>query len=305
MSKTKMRSPWRDGQMGKGEFYAHYLAKYFNLFLNRFRFEGDIEPEEAMFVMRQFWSVGTVACFKQSETEGSEEYPRGKPVFTPYAVNEWNIYHYPVTVSLIALQGVKFIPLTPQRVNVDACIGFVQRNKEPVFRVVDYYARKLAAIETVIQQNLNAHKVPWLIATSPEGADKARALADMLLGDNPALFVEIEETDKAKTLISGAPYIIDKLNNYRLETENALREYLGLNNLGIGEKKEHLLNAEIASNDEVTSASGDAFLDCLVEFFDQVRETLGIDIRVSLNEPEPAEMPVDYVPEGGEEDDDA
>ena len=283
MSKTKIKN-LRRGVLDRGEIYAHYVAKYFNLFLNRFTWSGDIRPEEVAFVMRQLWSVGTVACFKLQGSEGSAEFPSGKPVFTPYAVNQWNLYHYPVTVSLIQLQGATFVPTRPLKVDEEAVIGFAQRNKEPVVRIVDYYARKLASAEMVLQTNLNAQKYPWLIGTSPEGADKSRALAEMLLEDNPTLFVELEEIDKAKALISGAPYIIDKLFNYIQNLENGLREYLGFPNLGVGEKKEHLLTDEIAANDVVTASSGDTFLDCLQEFTDRIAEHLGPNIGVELNQ---------------------
>ena len=285
MSITKKKAMRRGSIEDRATIYAHYVAKYFNLFLNRFTFEGDVTDQEIAFIMRQFWANGTVACWKMEGTEGSEDFPRGKPIFAPYAVKNFNIYHYPVAVTLVSLANATFLPKVPLKVDEEVCIGFIQRNKEPIFRVVDYYARRLSHAEMVLQINLNAQKFPWLIGTSPEGADKARNLADMLLDDNPTLFLELEEIDKAKALISGAPYIIDKLKNYVTTLENELREYLGLMNLGIHEKKEHLLDSEVESNNEVTKASGDVFLDCLTEFFDRVRKHLGIDIRVSLNEP--------------------
>lgn len=306
MSKTNIKNLRHANLIDRGEVYAHYVAKYFNLFLNRFKFEGDITDREVAFIMRQFWSVGTVACYKMEGTEGSVEYPRGKPIFAPYAVNSFDLYRYPIDITLVALNNAAtFLPTRPLRVDEEACIGYIQRNKEPVCRVVEYYANRLATAEMVLQINLLAQKYPWLIGTSPEGADKARQLGELLLQDKPALFVELEEIDKAKALVSGAPYIIDKLKNYIITVENELREYLGLMNLGVNEKKEHLLDSEVESNNEVTRASGDVFLDCMVEFFDRVGEYLGIDIRVSLNQPEepqPQENQEEQEEQEGEED---
>lgn len=304
MSKTNIKNLRRASILDRSEVYAHYVAKYFNLFLNRFTFEGDITDREVAFIMRQFWSVGTVACYKMEGTEGSKEFPRGKPIFTPYAVNEFDLYRYPINVSLVALNNAaKFLPTRPLKVDEEVCIGFIQRNKEPVSRVVEYYASRLATAEMVLQINLLAQKYPWIIGTSPEGADKARQLSELLLADRPTLFVELEEVDKAKALVSGAPYIIDKLKNYIITVENELREYLGLMNLGVNEKKEHLLDSEVESNNEVTRASGDVFLDCLSEFFGRIGEYLGIDIRVSLNQPaEEAQAGEDQEADQGEED---
>lgn len=282
---TETKRKRMGSMMDRSKIYDHYVAKYFNLFLNRFTFEGDVSDEAIAFFMRQFWKNGTVAVFKLEGSEGSTDYPRGMPVFAPYAPNEYNLYKYPVKATLIPLMGTKIVPTRPMKVDEEVVIGWIQRNKEPVFAVVDYYARRIAAAEMVLNANLNAQKCPWIIATSPEEQQKQRDLANLLLDDNPTLFVEFNDADKAKALVSGAPYVIDKLKNYVIVLENELREYLGLNNLGTPEKKEHLLDSEVQSNNEVTAASGDVFLDCLTEFFDRAREVLGIEIHPKLNQP--------------------
>lgn len=297
------RKASRSVMMERSRIISHYLSKYFNLFLNRFRFDGDVADEAVAFFMREFWERGTVACFKVEGTEGSTQHVDGLLAFVPYAPVRYNLYNYPIDVSLIALRGATFVPRTPVPVDDFAVIGWIKRNKEGVRPVVQYYAEKLASVEMVLQINLNAQKFPWIVATEPEGEQKARELCDLLLSDNPALFLELSNVDKAKALVSGAPYVIDKLTNYRLELENELREELGLSNLGIGEKKEHLLDSEVSANDEVTAASGDVYLDCLTEFFDRVSEHLGVSIRVSLNQPEPVANP-EKNPEGEEGEDD-
>ena len=283
ITKTKAR---RSVLMERSRIISHYLSKYFNLFLNRFSFEGDVADEAVAFFMREFWERGTVACFKVEGTEGSTQHVDGLLAFVPYAPVRYNLYNYPIDVSLIALRGATFVPRVPVPVDEVAVIGWIKRNKEGIRPVVQYYAEKIASVEMVLQANLNAQKFPWIVATEPEGEQKARELADLLLDDHPVLFLELANVDKAKALLSGAPYIIDKLTNYKLELENELREELGLTNLGVGEKKEHLLDSEVSANDEVTAASGDVYLDCLTEFFDRVKEHLGVSIRVSLNQPQ-------------------
>lgn len=286
MSKTERSLKRKTALIDRATIYAHYKSKYFNLFCNRFTWEGDIDYEQTRFIMGQLWKVGTIACFKLEGSEGSEAHPQGLAVFCPYAPVEFNIYNFPVSVQLIALRGVRFIPQRPLLLDKEAVIGFAQRNFEPIEVVVDYYCRKLANVEMVIQTNLNSQKYPWIVASGPENSEKRRQLTDMLLEDNPSLFVELDEVDKAKALVSGAPYILDKLHNYKLALENELREYLGLDNIGVAEKKEHLLNEEVAANNEITAASGDIYLDSLTEFCERIREVLGIDIRVKLNQPE-------------------
>ena len=287
--KTETKQKRLSPQIERSRIYSHYMAKYFNLFLNRFKFDGPISDEAVAFLMRQFWQNGTVACFKVAGTEGSTEYPQGMPFFAPYAPTDFNLYNYPVKCTLIALRGSKVVPTGIQDVDKDVVIGWIQRNKEPILTVVDYYVRMIVNVEMVIQVNLNTQKFPW--------QEKSRRMAEMLLNDNPNLFIELDETDKAKALVSGAPYVIDKLYDYKSAKENELREYLGLNNLGVKEKKEHLLDKEVESK-----ASGDVYLDCLDEFFGRIEKFLGISIKPSLNQPEPE--PAEEATENEEEEKD-
>lgn len=273
------------------ETYNFYLNKYFNLYMNAYKWNG-IDDEQRDFIMRRFWADGQVACFKLKGTEGSKDHPNGLLVFTPYAPTLFNIYDYPTAVTLINKRGVKFIPSTIQQVNKDVVLGWTQRNKKGVLGMVDFYIRKITDIEMVIRTNLKAHKTPWLIGVTPESEMKMKQLWDNLEKDDPRLFLDLEESDKAKALNSGANYIIDRLYQYKCALENELKEFLGIQNLGNQEKKEHLITSEVQANDEITSSSSDCFLDVLKEFTDRVKEFLGVEISVELNKNE--EYYIDY-----------
>ena len=80
MSKTNIKNLRRANLIDRGEVYAHYVAKYFNLFLNRFKFEGDITDREAAFIMRQFWSVGATKWKARREASNILE---GSPYSRP------------------------------------------------------------------------------------------------------------------------------------------------------------------------------------------------------------------------------
>ena len=270
--------------LDRTEVEQAYLDKYYNLFMNRLKWNG-IDDEQTDFIMRKFWSVGTVASFIIKGTKDSKDYPEGMIAFASYAPTRYNIYDYPIEATLVNNRGVSFIPTTPQVINTDVVIGFAQRNKKGIRQIVNYYIRKIVNIEMTIQINLIAQKCPWLIGSSPESNAKMEEFWENLLSDNPKLFATLEEVEKAKALVSGAPYTIDKLNNYKIDVENELREYLGLGNLGVSEKKEHLITEEVKSNDEVTERFSDCILNPLEEFCDRIKLYLGYNISVELNAP--------------------
>lgn len=261
-----------------------YLDKYYNLFMNSLKWEG-IDDQQIDYIMRKFWSVGTVAAFIVKGTTGSKDYPNGMIAFAPYAPNRYNIYDYPIEVTLVNTRGVDFIPLKAQKVNETVVIGFAQRNKKGIRNLVNYYIRKIVNIEMTIQINLIAQKCPWLIGSTPESSSKMEEFWRNLLSDNPKLFATLDEVEKAKALVSGAPYTIDKLYNYKIATENELREYLGLGNLGVSEKKEHLITAEVESNDDITDRSSECILNPLQEFCDRINDYLSYNISVEWNKP--------------------
>ena len=267
------------------EIYNFYINKYYNLYMNAYKWSG-IDYQAVNFIMTRFWADGSVACFKMDGTEGSKEYPEGQPVFTPYAPTKYNIYNFATFVTLINLRGVKFIPTRVMKVDKDVVLGWTQRNKKSVFFIVDHIVRKIVDVEMTIRTNLKAHKTPWLISVSPEDEAKVKTLYNNIDKDDSQLFVDLEDIQNAKALVSGAPYIIDKLYAYKNALENELKEYLGITNLGNQEKKEHLITSEVDANSEITEASGDCFYDVLVEFTKRIKEVLGITINVELNKPE-------------------
>lgn len=265
------------------ELSTLYYEKYFSLWMNSLEWEG-ITDEQKRFIMKEFWNRGSVACFKLDGSEGSELYPNGAPVFTPFAPFQWNIYYAPVSVTLTNLKAVKFIPVGPQPVNEKVVLGWAHRSHKPMVTLIKPLIDRLIDTEMVIRMNLKAQKMPWLIAVTPETEAKMRELANALESDDPTLFVQLGEADKAQSLLSGAPYILDKLYNYKHTIESEIREMLGMGNLGVGEKKEHLITTEIEANGEVTQASRDCYLDEISEFAERVQQYLGMTISVKPKE---------------------
>lgn len=263
----------------------YYVEKFFNKFLNRFEFEG-LDYQQIAYIMRKMWdkNCGTLASYVVPHTE-SELKPQGEIIFAPYApAGLFNIYDYPVEVNLINTRGVNFIPNTPQKIDEDICIGFIQKNRKGVETSIEMLIDKIVDLEMTIRTNLKAQKTPWLVGVSPENEERMSNLWDNLDSDDPKLFVSLEEINTAKALVSGAPYILDKLESLRQQAENEALTRLGINNIGVMEKKEHLVVDEINANNEQIASSGDEFIDCLNEWFDNISKVQGIRISVKLKE---------------------
>lgn len=290
MSKSIIRRGIEDSLAVRMNLLNYYRNKYYNLYMNNFKFSEELDYQQKEFLLRQFWSEGTIACFKMKGTTGSTEHPQGLLVFTPYSPNGWNIYDFPTSVYLINRKGVKFIPSNPMIPDKDVVLGWAQRNHKSVKFFVETKIAQIVDVEMVIRCNLQSHKMPWIFASTPEMEQKMKALADNLRSDDPQLFVSGDEAEMMKALVSGAPFIIDKLANYKSAIENELREFLGLDSLGINEKKEHLITGEIEVNDDIIDSSENCFLDCMKEFFGRIDKVLGINIQVDINKEDEASL---------------
>ena len=263
----------------KGAYLQFIKNKYFNIWMNNYIIP-ELDYQQNNYIFRKLFADGTIAGFLYKAVAGSSEFPNGMPVFCPYAVNTINLYDYPIDVSLVNVRGVKFIPATLQRVDKDVVIGWCQSNKKPVRAIIDYYAERLQIVEDVIKANLNAQRMPWLLVTSPEDEKAVEELFENVMAGDAACYVPSDAAEKLKILTSGAPFIVDKLYDYKNALEDELRECLGCDNLGVKNKKEHLITDEIAANDEITKESGDIFFDEIQAFCDRFTETFGFKIHI-------------------------
>ena len=263
----------------KGAYYDYICRKYYGIWMNKYIIP-ELDYQQNNYIFRKFYSDGTIAGFIAEETKGSNDYPQGLPVFCPWSGNTINLYDYPIQVTLINTRGVPFIPATLQTVDKDVVIGWVQANRKPVKEIVNYYAERLDLIEQVIKTNLNSHRVPWLLITTPEDEKAVEELFEKIMGGESALYVPSDFAEKLKILTSGNQFIIDKLYDYKKAIEDELRESLGCDNLGVKNKKEHLITDEIVSNDEITEESGDIFFDEMQAFCERFSETFGFKIHI-------------------------
>lgn len=286
--KTSTRTRKDTTEEVRSSTYQFYINKYFNLFMNAYQIEG-MDEEQSYYFLKKMWSDGKIAAFLVKNTK-SELNPSGILCLTPFTPFQYNIYDFPIKVNLINARGGSFIPASPLEVNKECVLGFAQRNQKSVFSLVEFYISKIVECEMTIRTNLKAHKMPWLIAINPENESKMNELWNRIENDDPSLFISSEDASSMKALISGAQYIIDKLYQYKQALENELLTYLGIDNLGTSEKKEHLITAEVDTKQDIIAESSNCFLSCMEEFAKKVKEVLSFEISISLREP-----PVEFI----------
>lgn len=278
------------------ELKNNVINKVFNWYASKFDFPS-LDYQTALYLKRSLFFVGKVA-----EIPLKDSLPL-TPIFTKYAPVSWNLYDFPIEVTLINKRGVPFIPSTPQLVDRDCVLWFAQKNHQSIYDMVEPKINMIVETEMAIAINEQAIKTPFVFEVEPQNMKSYVSFVRSLQNDELAMFLPSTEARGINALVTGAPYLIDKLVAYREKLENEIKEYLGINSLPISEKKEHLITNEIDVNDEVTEFNCDALLECLKESSDMSKEILGIEIPVRINKiDKQVEEKVDEDEEEAEED---
>ena len=161
MSKRNYFKNWTNQNDLYAETVQIYRNKYYNLYRAQFKWNG-LNYRQEDYIMRRFYQNGTVAAFKIKNID--------ELGFAPWSMNSWDMYDLPETVSLINEHGSPLIPIQPQVVDKDVCLGYIQRNKKPVAMIVDWYIKRIAQVEMVINTNLQLHKLPFIIPVEDDEA---------------------------------------------------------------------------------------------------------------------------------------
>ena len=271
-----------------------YVEKFFNKWMSKYEFL-ELNYQQKHYIMKKFWSVGNVACSNISSGDpllaglmasGEIDMKENKIIFTPWAFAErYNIYDFPTHATLINTRGVKFI--TPRILEIDkeVVIIYAQKNHKSVWSSIECKVEEIIDLEMKKRTALKAQSQAWFFAFSPEDLKIAKALQDSLDNDEPYMFGAFNDPDRIKGITSGAPYIVDKIQQQIDGRVNEVLTMLGVNNIGIDEKKEHLVVDEINANNEDIEQQSISFKSEIEDGFDRVDKVLGTKVNViDLNE---------------------
>lgn len=301
MSKVKIKNMYtpQSSKDIKRKFEFYYREKFFNLWMSKYEFVG-LTYQQKHYLMKKLWAEGSVAVssinlgdknLEELMAGGVIDMKENDIIITPWAfANRYNIYDFPTHIRLINTRGVKFITAKELELDKEAVIIYAQKNHKSVFSSIEAKFYELVDIEMKMRVSRKAQAQPWMFVFDPEDFKQAKNMQEQLDADAPYLFVSLAQADRAKGLNSGANYITDKQEQDRQKVENDILTMLGVNNVGIGEKKEHLIVDEVNANNENIEQQNISFQSEIEDGFDRVNKVLGKSIKVvdmyELYEPE-------------------
>ena len=278
----------------KAKIKFFYIEKFFNKWMSKYEYP-ELNYQQKHYIMKKFWSVGNIACSNISSgnqllaglmASGEVDMKENKIIFTPWAfANRYNIYDFPTHATLINTRGVKFITPRILQIDKEVVIIYAQKNHKSIWSSIEAKVDEIIDLEMKKRSALKAQSQAWFFAFSPEDFKIAKAMQESLDNDEPYMFGAFNDPDRVKSIVSGAPYIVDKIQAQIDGRVNEVLTMLGVNNVGVDEKKEHLIVDEVNANNEDIEQQSISFKSEIEDGFERVQKVLGFKVHVvDMNE---------------------
>lgn len=167
-----------------------------------------------------------------------------------------NIYHYPTTLNCYSYD------FQEQRLTYTGLEDVTDNNKyavlvmnnwdmTPTCSAIELFAYRLYLAQRTCDVNISAQRTPVMILTDEKQRLTMQNLYLQYDGNYPFIFGDknLLDPNSVKSLKTDAPYVVDKVSEYKKEIMNEALTFLGINNVMI-DKKERLVSDEANSNNE-------------------------------------------------------
>lgn len=150
-------------------------------------------------------------------------------------------------------------------------------DRTPTAGSMELYAWRLYLAQRSCDVNVSAQRFPVMVV----GDEKQRLMLENLYsqydGNKPFIFGNKNQlsSDMLKVINTGAPYVVDKLTEYKKEIWNEALTYLGINNISV-KKKERLTENESNENTELVNLNLQSMLAPRLEACRQFNELFGL-----------------------------
>ena len=164
-----------------------------------------------------------------------------------------------------------------QQKNYECVLVMNNWERTPTAGSMELFAWRLYLAQRTCDVNISAQRFPVMVV----GDEKQRLMLENLYnqynGNQPFIFGNKNQLneDMLKAIKTDAPYVADKITEYKKEIWNEALTYLGINNISIN-KKERLTENESNENNELVNLNLQSMLAPRLEACRQFNEKYGL-----------------------------
>ena len=247
--------------------YKRIYCKYKLLALNMFKYKNLPEGVEERFIEKALYEKGECIFYNDSNL-GFITLPSGGSFGQNYQGE-------PIGTTIT---GVGY---TKSLMNEDDFIRILNNDlRIPTNVYVEDYAYKMLKVNQAISANINQQKFPYLFVCDSKSKTAMKSVYEQIENGEPAIYggKEIDLQNNVLVMNTNAPYVVDKLQEYKYELEREILTFFGLNNNF--EKKERMLTDEINSNNDYINSIIDLMYKSRKEGIEKINKKYGLNIIV-------------------------
>ena len=292
MGKRKARNNLEDAVLMNNATYFDYLERFKRIALSMFEWTNLPDSMDARYLERCLYYTGQAAMLylepygyinTKSATSGKLNLYGLPTRIRCYSYGEINTSRRVFNgVSEAVAQINGYEDDTDDDKSTEAIL--VLNNWEGVATAtsVELFAMRMAIAERAIDVNIRAQKTPFVLVTNQNKRLSMMNALDQVEKNAMALVVEQSQLDAEsfKTLQTQAPYVADKLTDYKMRIWNEFLTFLGVDN--ISEKRERMISAETMSNNECVNLNMMAGLKPREKAAKEFNQKYGKNIEVKL-----------------------
>lgn len=258
-----------NSQFNNFKSYLMYLRQCRSLAENVFLFENLPEYVDVAYINKILVEKGSIAWFKD-EVMGLLALPWVRQ-------GNLDVYGRPTTIRVYGTNGYTKV------LNVgEYVIMYDNYGKYPLLLDITQYAQRLANCVRVQDINISQQKTPRYWKTSQDKVESIKGLLNKIDSDENAVIgyddINIEDT---QCVLEPAPYVTDKLDDYKNNIFNEFLRLIGVANLTV-QKKERNIKDEVLASQGGTIASRFSRFEPRKKALDLINEKFDVDIQVKF-----------------------
>ena len=235
------------------ETYLNYLERLRQVAISQFEWLNLPSSMNAQFLERCLYEFGKASLLKTKDYG----FINAKAVGS----SDLNIYMLPSSINCFSTDSLNEDRklyngfLDEKTSEYDYCV-LVKNNQDmiPTEPTLRLFAWRLYEAERTCDTNIKAQKTPVLIVGDESLKLAMKNLFEKYEGNEPVVYADKKQlgTETLRALKTDAPFIADKVMEYKKEIWNEALTFLGINNINV-EKRERLVKEEANANNELVN----------------------------------------------------
>ena len=275
MARNKNNTAWLDSAYLNDSTYNDYLNRMEKICLSIFEWVNLPDSMDSRYLEKTLFFYGQASLLKD------EEYGF---INTRASDNGYlNIYELPTKLHCYSMQyssdRTVYTGFKNEKLNEDnQCILVMNNwNRIPTLATIELFAYRLYLAQRSIDVNIMAQRTPVLILGTEKQKLTLENLYNKYNGNQPFIFgdKDIISNDMMKAIQTQAPYVTDKISDYKKEIWNEFLTFIGVNNIDV-EKKERLISGESNSNNESINLNLQSYLEPRMKACKQFNDLFGL-----------------------------